>query len=289
MSTTSSDDSELIVSQLQKRVEDLNAQLSERTIERDRAATTLADAMVEHRRAERTIRAYQQRLQRLTSELSLAEARERREIASDLHDHIGQSLAYIRMKLTRLQGNSVFCGFESEFSEAITLLDQTIQYTRNLTVEISPPVLFELGLGPALEWLADQTKQRYGLKASINASGKPQAMAEDVKIIVFKSAQELLANVAKHAGADRVVIEIDWEAQGLEVGIHDNGKGFDVATLENRTGEQDGFGLFSIRERLSYIGGSLKIDSSSGEGTRARLYAPYQPGEQVFEDQDTAG
>jgi signal transduction histidine kinase len=257
------------VSRLQEQIESLNARLTERALE--------------HRHDERTIRAYQRRLQRLASELSLSEARERREIASDLHDHIGQSLAYIRMKLTRLQGNSVFCGFEGDFSEVVALLDQTIQYTRDLTVEISPPVLYELGLGPALVWLGDQARQRHGFKVSTKLSGKPRTIADDTQIVLFKSSQELLNNVAKHAEADQVEIGTLWTDEGIEVNVDDNGKGFEVESIESRTGEHDGFGLFSIRERLSYIGGWLKIDSVPGAGTRARLFAPYQPGEQTRE------
>ncbi len=284
MSSNSNDDSSQLVSRLQQQIDALNAQLTERTVEHERATAALAESTVEHRRAERTIRAYQRRLQRLASELSLAEARERREIASDLHDHIGQSLAYIRMKLTRLQGNSVFCGFEGDFSEVVTLLDQTIQYTRDLTVEISPPVLYELGLGPALEWLGDQARQRHDLKVSTKSSGGPQTIAEDIQIVLFKSAQELLNNVAKHAEAEQVKIETRWTDNGVEVDVHDDGRGFEVAALDLRTGGRDGYGLFSVRERLSFIGGSLKIDSSPGQGTRAHLFAPYQPGEYAHED-----
>ena len=99
---------------------------------------------------ERRIRAYQRQLRRLASELSLAEARERREIASDLHDHIGQALAYASQKVTTLRGNAVFSGMEDDLAEILTILNQAIRYTRNLTVEISPPVLYELGLPAAM-------------------------------------------------------------------------------------------------------------------------------------------
>ena len=96
------------------------------------------------------IQSYQRQLRKLASELSLAEARERREIASDLHDHIGQALAFVSQKMSVLRGNSIFSGMEGDFAEILSILEQTIRYTRDLTVEISPPVLYELGLPAAI-------------------------------------------------------------------------------------------------------------------------------------------
>ena len=100
-------------------------------------------------------------LRRLASELSLAEARERRKIAEDVHDHIGQALAFIKMSVAQFRGNAIFCGFEGKIDEIATLLDQTIQYTRYLTFEISPPVLYELGLEAAIDWLAERFRKKH--------------------------------------------------------------------------------------------------------------------------------
>jgi len=225
--------------------------------------------------AEDRIKAYQKQLRRLTSELSLAEARERREIASDLHDHIGQALAYVSQKVSILQGNAIFSGMEEDFSEILSILDQTIRYTRDLTVEISPPVLYELGLAAAIDWLAERAGERHGLTVQSSQTGAVRDISEDIKVFIFKAVHELITNVAKHARASIVTISSHWLSDRLEVVVKDDGLGFDTESFENGFSEGDCFGLFSIRERLSYIGGSIKVDSSPGRGTRVTISTPY--------------
>ncbi len=223
----------------------------------------------------RKIRTYQKQLRRLASELSLAEARERREIAADLHDHIGQALAYVSQKMTVLRGNAVLSGMEDHISEILSILDQTIRYTRDLTVEISPPVLYELGLSAAIDWLAERAVHRHHLDVLSTQTGTPATVSEDVQVFVFKSIQELLTNAVKHADASRIEIGTKWMNEGLTITVSDNGHGFDPTAYENGLSGDCCFGLFSIRERLSYIGGSLTIDSAPGRGTRVSVSTPY--------------
>ncbi len=236
------------------------------------AALTAADA--EKKKTKKAIRDYQAQLRRLASELSLAEARERRAIAADLHDHVGQALAFINVKLMRLQGNSVFCGFESDLTDILTLLRQTIRYTRDLTVEISPPVLFELGLLPALEWLAEETECKFGLQTEVSEIGERRELVEDVKIILFKAAQELMANTIKHAEATKLIFRTQWQETDLTMIVEDNGRGFDTDILSQQAPAVDGFGLFSIRERLSSVNGSMQVESSRRRGTRVIITMP---------------
>jgi signal transduction histidine kinase len=231
---------------------------------------------IERSEIDRRIRAYQKQLRRLASELSLAEARERREIASDLHDHIGQALAYVSQKVTTLRGNAVFSGMEDDISEIISILGQTIRYTRDLTVAISPPVLYELDLSAAIDWLAERAFHRYGLKVSSSQSGTPLEVSEAIKVFTFKSVQELITNAAKHARANQVNIHTDWTDNRIVIVVSDDGRGFDMTTLENALSSDCCFGLFSIRERLSYIGGSLDIDSAPGKGARISISTPYK-------------
>lgn len=221
------------------------------------------------------IRDYESRLRRLTSELSLAEARERQQIASDLHEHIGQALAYVAQKVSALRGNAVFCGMESDFSEIGTILDQAIRYTRDLTVEISPPVLYELGLPAAIDWLAERGQRRYGLQVRSQQTGQPQVVAEDIKVFIFKAVQELLANCSKHARARQVEISTTWRSNGFEVRVSDDGQGFDTGRLPGGVSPDDCFGLFSIRERMVYAGGTVQIESTPGQGTCVTLSTPY--------------
>jgi signal transduction histidine kinase len=221
------------------------------------------------------IDSYEKQLRRLASELSLTEARERREIASDLHDHVGQALAYVSQRLAVLQGNSIFSGMEADFSEILSILDQTIRYTRNLTVEISPPVLYELGLPAAIDWLVERASERFDLHVTSSQSGTPTEIAEDVKVFMFKATQELIFNAAKHANATRIEIRAEWKDPELVITVSDNGDGFKKEMLENGLADGCCFGLFSIRERLSYIGGRLLITSKPGAGTDVSVTAPY--------------
>ncbi|MFH2057130.1 MAG: sensor histidine kinase [bacterium] len=234
----------------------------------------LSAAKAESEETARAIRDYQDQLRRLAAELSLTEARERRAIAADLHDHVGQALAFINVKLKQLQGNSVFCGFESDLTDILTLLQQTIRYTRDLTVEISPPVLFELGLLPALEWLGEETERKFGVKTKVIEVGNRCELDEDLKIILFKAAQELTANVIKHAKASRLSYHAHWLDDELTLKVEDNGQGFAAADANRVTPASDRFGLFSIRERLTSVNGSMQIESSRRHGTSVTLLVP---------------
>ena len=225
---------------------------------------------------DRRIQFYQRQLRRLASELSLVEARERREIASDLHEHIGQALAFVSQKVNILKGNSVFSGMESNFSEILNILEKTIRYTRNLTVEISPPILYELGLPATIEWLAERAYERYKLKVLYYETGTAPDMADDIKVFIFKSVQELLNNIVKHAKAKKAKIYANWGKNELEIIISDKGCGFNTTNFETGEFENCCFGLFSIRERLSYIGGSLNIESVPDIGTKISIISPYR-------------
>ena len=169
-----------------------------RTEELQRTNIALNSQIMEYRKAEKKITGYQHQLRQLASELSLAEARERRAIAADLHEHIGQALAFIKMTISQFRGNAIFCGFEDRIYEIMNLIDQTIKYTRDLTFEISPPILYELGLGAALEWIAERFDRKHQLKITIKEKTPIGRLADNLEIVLFKSVQEILTNVLKH-------------------------------------------------------------------------------------------
>ena len=220
------------------------------------------------------VRDHQRQLRRLSSELSLTEARERREIASDLHDHVGQALALVVQKLSVMRGNAIFSGLDAEFAQILSILEQTIHYTRDLTVVISPPVLYELGLPAAIEWLARRAREMYGLRVTVSQKGTPPEIAEHVKVFTFKAVQELIRNVDRHAQTTRARIGIHWRDDDFEIVVEDDGRGFEIPGAGEGSSDDSCFGLFSIRERLSYIGGTLEITSSPGGGTRVSMVSP---------------
>ena len=259
---------------LRKAHDNLEQQVRERTAALSASNEALQAQIAEQMRARQQITAFQEQLRKLNSELSLAEARERRAIASDLHDHIGQALAIVRMRVTEFRSNAVFCGFEDGIDEILMLLDKTIQYTRSLTFEISPPILYELGLIAAVEWLAEHFESKYGFKVQVVSNGNSIALREEVQIVLFKCVHELLMNAAKHSQAKRVTVTIASGKANFQIAIADNGKGFDMAMLESASITSSTFGLFSVRERLKYLDGKFEICSIVGKGTTATLEAP---------------
>jgi PAS domain S-box-containing protein len=222
----------------------------------------------------RQLRSYQERLRQLASELALAEERERRRIAADIHDHISQSLAMAKMKVQALR-RSANPQNVALIEEIRAMLDRALDESRTLTFEVSPPVLYDLGLGPALEWLGEQVQRRSGVKVHVEATVRAGAIREELRVVVFQAVRELLANIVKHAGARAANILLRRTESWLRVTVVDDGEGFDVATLHDFRSGKAGFGLFSIRARFEQLGGACEISSVPGSGTRVTLTAPF--------------
>jgi len=237
---------------------------------RDDAAILAANERLERQVAARTAG-----LRRLAAEVCLAEERERRRIAGDLHDHLGQALVLMKLRLQNLRGDAVLGGHGSTLDELVALSDQAIRYTRSLTFDLSPPVLYELGLGPALEWLGEDLARRHDLKVTVRDRARP-VLPDDLKVMLWKSARELLHNVVKHAGARKVTVELGRDRGDVVVTVADDGCGFDAERARRQAGEH--FGLFSIEERLHQLGGRLELDTAPGRGATVRLAAPLPKG-----------
>jgi signal transduction histidine kinase len=238
------------------------------------------DGMAEtlERRASQ-LQQYQNQLRSLASQLSLAEERERRRIAIDLHDRVGQLLAVSKINLGRLKQELQDPALVDLANDVSDFMEQAIQETRSLTFQISPPILYELGLTSALGHLVEQLQEQHGILGTYADDGQANALGEDIRILLFRAAGELLVNVAKHAGARRVSVTSHREADNIIVCIEDDGIGFDPEMSAFRSGRNHGFGLFSIRERLSHIGGRLVIESQPGKGARVTLIAPLKSGD----------
>ncbi|HPQ41344.1 MAG TPA: sensor histidine kinase [bacterium] len=209
-------------------------------------------------------------LRKLALELSMAEVRERRRIAEDLHDHLGQYLALIQMKLSTFQGNTMFCGQEQELVEIQNLLNKAIQFTRHLTMAVSPTMLYDLGLIPTLRWLAEQYERQYQLPITVTAKKGIPELQPDIRGVLYRSIRELLLNVIKHAGAGHAGLNISFERGLIVITLTDDGDGFDPDALDH----ENAFGLFSIRERMMYLGGSLDLESAPGKGTTVTIRCP---------------
>jgi PAS domain S-box-containing protein len=241
-------------------------------IEEELRALTVA---LDQRVAERTVALTQSqtRLRALASQLSLAEERVRRKLATELHDYLGQMLVMCRLKLTGGGGGALLTPMQQR-READLILKDAISYTRSLVAQLTPPVLREFGLVSGLTWLADQMKQ-HALQVELTIGIPTVELPEEHAILLFQSVRELLMNVVKHAGSSSAHLAIAKGQGQLSLTVSDGGKGFNVASAQSAADTH--FGLFSIRERMEGIGGHFEIHSTPQQGTMARLHLPLGP------------
>ena len=248
------------------------------TYEREgrRYADGLFTDITKRKQTERQIDKFQKRLRLLTSQISLTAEQERRRLAIFLHDQISQTLAVIRLKLAAIQ-QPPSDGYSKQVANILELVDQAIQRTRSLTFDLSPPILYELGLEAALEWLAEQFQEQHDIIVKVEDDGKPKPLTDACRGLLFMAVRELLVNVVKHAKAKSVDISIRREGGKVRVIVHDDGIGFNSSQMEEQT---NGFGLFSIRERLRHIDGNFNLKSRCGRGTYVSMVAPLESGKE---------
>jgi len=258
---------------------ELEARVAEATRELGEVNEKLRRQIAGGERTERELLEYQAQLRQLAAQLSMAEERERSRIATQLHDDIGQSLSICQMHLESVrEGAPPEVG--TVIGHVIETLDQTITRTRTLTCELSPPVLRELGLTAALQWLAEQVGYApgaAGLTIQIEADQEPSLLDEDLRVLFFQVARELLVNVVKHAKARHAVISIGEQDGIVRLTVKDDGVGLErsgVVDAPPRRRKATSFGLFNIRERLKHRGGWLDVESLPGSGTRFTVAMP---------------
>ena len=229
----------------------------------------------EEKNAAIAIERHSERLQALAMELERVEARERRRISEYLHDRVGQSLAAVRVKLAAWKRMQPSPERQALLASVEALIDGTIEETRTLTFDLSPPVLFELGLGPALEWLGEHCLEEEGIAFAFSDDGCTGDIGEVLASAVFRFSREILVNVVKHARARRVSVALSGITDAVCVTIVDDGIGMEREQYEQALAGRSGtYGLFSIEERLGHLGGKLEIWSCPGEGTRISITVP---------------
>jgi PAS domain S-box-containing protein len=213
------------------------------------------DDVTERKDAEGKLLMYQEKLQSLASELSLVEEQERRTIATDLHDQVGQTLSVIKMRCFSLRENLSSPEQLQYLDEIFELVQQTIQDIRSLTFELSPPVLYELGLVAAIEWLAEEFQKKHKLACLVESDDLPKPLNDDMKVLLFRSVRELLVNIVKHAQANTARITLRVMKNTIRIRVTDDGRGWNLAG-NNRSDNTHAFGLFSIGERIRHLGGA---------------------------------
>jgi PAS domain S-box-containing protein len=235
-------------------------------------------AMVEDittkRQGEEKIVNYQRQLQSLTFELSLIEERERRRIATNLHDHVGQVLTLIGIKVDELHEKVSLTTCNPIVKEIRDLIGQTIKWIRSLMFELSPPILYDLGLEEAIEWLSEHFLNEHGLKIKVIKDKQPKPLKTEGNIMLFQAVKELLLNIVKHSQATSAKIYIQRACNDLRIIVEDNGIGFEFNLFDHNQHKIKGFGLFSIYERLEYYGGNMMIESNKPQGTKITILMP---------------
>jgi PAS domain S-box-containing protein len=251
-----------------RRAEDALRRLNEHLEE------TVTDRTAHLAAANKELEMKAEQLRKLAGELTITEQRERKRLSKILHDGLQQYLVAAKLHLSTLNKPLSGLPIQQTAAEVENLLSEAIAVSRSLAAELSPPILHDAGLVAGLKWLTRWMAQKHGLRIDLESRVAAPVLADDVKLLLFESVREILLNAATHAQADSIRIELT-QANGrhLQISVGDNGKGFNP-TRVNRAG----FGLFSIRERISLIGGKLEIDSSPGNGTRVVLTTPLGTG-----------
>jgi PAS domain S-box-containing protein len=217
-------------------------------------------------------------LSRLASDLTLAEHHAREQIAKTLHDGLQQLLVSATLTLDRRirRDSQHGAGTDDLLEQVRAHLDQATTIARSLSYELVPPVLRHSGLAAALGWLASWAREKYALEVVVAADPSANTARDDVRTLLFESVRELLFNAVKHAQVNRVMVDLTVNSdEMLCITVRDEGIGFEVARLAEQAGtRQVGWGLFSIRERVSLLGGRFEIESAPGYGTSFRLLVP---------------
>jgi signal transduction histidine kinase len=207
------------------------------------------------------------------AELESARESERQKIANQLHDQIGQNLILAMMKLRALE-TSLSEKEGVRIREVHELIREVLDETRSLMCDLYPHALRDLGLQAAVEWLVERTRVNHGLDCVAELVSVPQALPPDTADTVFQAVRELLNNAAKHARAKQIRVVFHASGRRMFIQIIDDGKGFEPDRVSSVDPRHGGFGLFSIRERLSRVGASMHIDSRPGNGTKVTMMFP---------------
>ena len=230
--------------------------------------------ITERKQVEQELIKYQADLRSLVTQLTMTEERQRRQIATELHDNASQEIAFALMKLENMRQKASGEHLKS-LNDVCEMVGKVVENMREMTFDICSPTLYKFGLEAAISELLDD---KLGINEEINydfqddKESKP--LSEDIKVVLFQSVRELLNNIIKHAQASNVIVEISKNKNNIEINVSDNGVGFKIEELESSEHSRSGFGLFSIAERLKYIGGNFEFQSQPSTGSSFTLKAP---------------
>ena len=201
---------------------------------------------------------------------------ERSRIARELHDELGGALAVLKLRICFIEKNLQpdQAAIREQCKQNLQFIDQIIDDVHRLSRNLSPSILEDIGLTPALRWLIDNFVSHYGVRADTDMENIDHLLTRNDQIMIYRTFQEALTNIGKHAQAGNVVIAVRTGQGRISLRVADDGRGFDVEGLAARTISEKGLGLATMYERARMLGGSLHLWSEQGKGTRIALSVP---------------
>jgi PAS domain S-box-containing protein len=239
----------------------------------DGTKVAIAQDISERKRAAEALEAANRQLRILSAQLFHIQEEERRHLARELHDEIGQALTAAKINL-KIVAPELPAQVAGRLDDSIEILDRLLSQVRQLSLDLHPSLLEDLGLVPALRSLLDQQAHRAGLRTQFFTAEPFENLGAETQIVGFRIAQEAITNVLRHAGAQQISVHLHTRAGWLEMKIVDDGTGFDLAESERHAHEGLGFGLMGMRERAALVGGRVEIISSPSAGTTVEVFLP---------------
>jgi signal transduction histidine kinase len=248
-------------------------------IEERHLIDSLADSLSSYlirREAEEALHEAHAQLQALSRQLMHVQEQERRALAHDLHDEVGTALTALKMNLQTMQRVGDTSQVKSTLGDSLGILDTLLKRVRDLSLDLRPSLLDDLGLGPAIRWYVMRQAERAGIEARVDAESLPHELPADKAVVCFRIVQEAVTNVLRHAGATQLEVALRKAGSGFDLSIKDNGRGFRVSERMAEAGDRWTLGLLGMRERARTLGGILTIHSDPARGTEVVAQIPLQ-------------
>ena len=248
-------------------------------VEERNLLNSLADSLSSYltrREAEEGLRDTHAQLQALSRQLMHLQEQERRQLAHDLHDEVGQALTALKMNLQTMERVADLSPVQPSLHDSFGILDTLLARVRDLSLDLRPSLLDHLGLVPAIRWYAIRQAERAGLQVHVEADSLPEDLAADRAVVCFRIVQEAVTNVLRHAKATQFDVVLRTTDSGFTLIVKDNGVGFRTSESMTEVEGRWSIGLVGMRERARALGGYLKLHSALGRGTEVFAHIPWR-------------
>jgi signal transduction histidine kinase len=255
---------------LQKAHDNLEKRVEERTSDLKKSNVNLKQEIAERMRMEKALRKSEKQLRALAARIQEVQETERKNLSQELHDRVGQSLSALNLNLniiTSQLSKESNTKIGDRLQDSMSLVEETTVHIRDVMAELRPPVLDDYGLLAALRWHCERFSDRTEIDVEVRGEEPSPRLSLIIESIFFRIAQEALNNISKHAEANLATVMLEGADDHLRMIVEDNGRGFDFAAL-HRSKEQPGWGFTTMKERAAALGGSVRIESKTGKGTR---------------------